>query len=360
MSKAARMMLVLAGGAGLAAIPAQAQDRTQGAVKIYGIVDAAIVGERGGKDGSLAKLTGGAASTSRIGFKGEESLGGGLSAFFTLETGLKLDSGQADAAGSIFNRQALVGLKGGFGTLALGRQYTPYHNTLVQVVDPFNTGYAGTAKNLFPHSGTNIRTSNTITWASPKLHGVDVELAYSAGEQTDSSAKRQFGGAIGIERGPLSLRLAYNSKNGDAATGFARSRNTLLGAQYKLGSVTLHAGVGIDRGLDASPLANPNNPYGGAAPTASTDGRELLLGLSAALGRGKLMASVMHKDDRSAFDQDASGWGIGYLHALSKRTGVYAAYARVRNRNGAGYTVNNNTEAGSGNTGYNLGLRHSF
>lgn len=356
MSKAARMMLVLAGSAALASTSAQAQT----AVSIHGIVDAGIVGERGGKEGSVTKLTGGPAATSRIGFKGEESLGGGVSAFFALETGFKPDSGQVDAAGSIFNRQALVGLKGGFGTLALGRQYTPYHDTLVQLVDPFSTGYAGTAKNLFPHLGSNIRTSNTVSWASPKVRGVDMELAYSAGERSDSSAKRQFGGAIGYAGGPLTLRLAYNSKNGDAASGFARSRNTLLGAQYKLGELTLHAGYGIDKGPEAAPLNNPNNPYGGVAPTASTDGRELLLGLSAALGRGKLMASVMHKDDRTAFDQDASAWGIGYLYALSKRTGVYAAFAKVHNRNGAGYTVNNNTEAGTGNTGYNLGLRHSF
>lgn len=356
MTKATRTLLVLAGAAGLAHTPAQAQT----AIKIYGIVDAGIVGERGGKDGGLTKMSGGAASTSRIGFKGSEDLGGGLSAFLTLETGLKLDSGQVDAAGSIFNRQALVGLKGSFGALALGRQYTPYHHTLVQVVDPFNTGYAGTAKNLFPHSGSNIRTSNTLTWASPDIRGIDMELAYSAGEQSGSSAKRQFGGAIGYASGPLTLRLAYNSKSGDAATGFARSRNTLLGARYKLGSVTLHAGYGIDRGPEASPLNNPNNPYGEVYPTASTDGRELLLGLSAALGPGKLMASVMHKDDRTAFDQDAGAWGIGYLYALSKRTGLYAAYGQVRNRNGAGYTVNNNTEAGTGNTGYNLGLRHSF
>ncbi|VXC03091.1 porin [Massilia sp. 9I] len=356
MNKTARMVLVLAGSAGL--VPTLAQAQTN--ITIYGIVDAAIVGERGGAEGSLTKMTGGAGATSRIGFKGSEDLGGGLSAFFTLETGIRLDTGATDVAGSIFNRQALVGLKGGFGAVALGRQYTPYHNMLVQVVDPFNTGYAGTAKNLFPHSGSNIRTSNTITWASPNMHGVDMELAYSAGEQSDSAARRQFGGAIGYASGPLTLRVAYNSKNGDAATRFARSRNTLLGAQYKLGKLTLHAGFGIDRGPEASPLANPNNPYGGVPATPSTDGRELLLGLSAALGQGKLMASVMHKDDRSAFNQDASGWGIGYLYSLSKRTGVYAAYAHVSNRNGAGYTVNNNTEAGSGNTGYNLGLRHSF
>ena len=354
MKKAARMLLVLAGAAGAA------QAQAQAAVRIYGIMDAAIVGERGGKEGAVTKVTSGAAAASRIGFKGSDDLGGGLSAFYTLEMGVKIDSGQVDATGTLFNRQALVGLKGGFGAVALGRQYTPWHNTLVQVIDPFNTGYAGTAKNLFPHFGSNIRTSNTVTWFSPRVRGLDVELAYSAGEQSDSSGKRQFGGAVGFVDGPLTLRLAYNSRNGDAASGFVRSRNTLLGAQFRLTSLTLHAGYGIDRGPDASPLGNPNNPYGGVAPTPSSDGREVLLGVAVPIGQGKLMASVMHKDDRTAFNQDGSSWGIGYLHTLSKRTGLYASYAHIRNRNGAGFTVANNTEAGTGNTGYNLGIRHSF
>lgn len=63
---------------------------------------------------------------------------------------------------------------------------------------------------------------------------------------------------------------------------------------------------------------------------------------------------------QSRFDQDARSCGIGYLYALSKRTGLYAAYAHISNRNGAGYTVGNNSEAGSGNTGYDLGIRHTF
>jgi predicted porin len=68
----------------------------------------------------------------------------------------------------------------------------------------------------------------------------------------------------------------------------------------------------------------------------------------------------MRKDDRTAFDQDAAAWGLAYLYPLSKRTGLYGAWGHVRNRNGAGYTVGNNTESGSGSTGWNLGLRHTF
>lgn len=349
--------------AGLAAATA-AQAQTQ--VQLYGIVDAAVVSEHGGVASPSTKVSSGVGSASRIGFRGTEDLGGGLSAFFTLETGLKMDTGEVDSAGRIFNRQALVGLKGAAGQVALGRQYTPWHKAL-SAIDPFGTGYAGTAKNLFPDVGTNVRTSNTITYQSPKVNGFNGELAYAVGEQPDASTGRQYGGAIGYANGPLALRLAYNSKNTDttatASSPFvSRSlgRNTLLTAAWQLPMASLRFAYGIDKGTNAAPLRNTGNPYGGIAPTASTDGRSVLVGVSVPVGPGKLMASVQHKDDRTAFNQDANAWGIGYLYGLSKRTGLYAAYGHIDNRNGAGYTVGNNTEAGTGDTAYNLGIRHTF
>jgi len=344
---------------GLASTAAQAQTN----VTIYGIVDAAIVGESGGSAGRITKVTSGAASASRIGFRGTEELGDGMQAFFTLETGAKIDTGELDATNTIFNRQAFVGLKTKAGAVAFGRQYTPYHLTLTSVADPFGTGYAGTSKNLFPDNGTNVRTSNTVTYVSPKVSGVNVELAYSVGEQTDSSAGRQCGGAIAYANGPLTLRLAYNSKNTDVVstgTSHELGRNTLLGGNYDLKWAKLYFAYGIDKGFNSATLGNANNPYGSVRPTPSTDGRDMLLGFSAPIGPGRLIFSAMHKDDRTGFNQDASSWGIGYLYDLSKRTGLYAAYAHINNHNGAGYTVANNTESGTGDTGYNLGIRHTF
>ena len=51
---------------------------------------------------------------------------------------------------------------------------------------------------------------------------------------------------------------------------------------------------------------------------------------------------------------------MGYTYALSKRTNAYASYGMMKNRNGAGYTVGNNSEAGSGDRATNVGVRHSF
>ncbi|WP_036167753.1 porin [Massilia sp. 9096] len=335
----------------------------QSAVTIYGIADAALVGENGGSGGHVTKVSSGAASASRIGFRGTEDLGDGMQAFFTLENGAKIDTGELDANNTLFNRQAFVGLKTKAGSLALGRQYTPYHMALLQAIDPFGTGYAGTSKNLLPDNGANVRASNSVTYTTPTVQGVNIDLFYSAGEQSEISAGRQVGAGVSYAQGPLSLRLIYNAKNSDVvATGVNHDigRNVLIGGNYDFKIIQVYAGFEVDKGFNSAPLYNANNPYGGVKPTASTDGRDYILGFKAPVGPGILMFSVQRKDDRTSFNQDANEWGIGYLYALSKRTGLYAAYAHINNKNGAGYTVDNNTDAGTGNTGYNLGIRQTF
>jgi general bacterial porin, GBP family len=342
----------------------------QSSVSIYGIVDAGIVSERGGVAGSVTKLTSGAASASRLGFRGTEDLGGGLSANFVLESGVKIDTGESDVAGSLFNRQAFVGLKNGFGAVTLGRQYTPLYLTVSTVADPFGAGYAGSAKNLFPTAGNNTRTSNTILYTSPNVSGFSGELAYSLGEQVGSySAGRQLGAGFGYANGPLNVHLAYNNRNSDitagAVPGVAASskdvgRNTLLAANYNFGVAKAFLAYGIDKGTNSAPLPNTTNPFGGVAPTASTDSRDLLAGVAVPFGASTILASYIRKDDKTSLKQNADQWALGYTYALSSRTSLYSAYARIKNKNGAGYTVGNNTEVGTGDKAFNLGVRHSF
>lgn len=337
-------------------------------VTIYGVADVAYVNERGGSAGNVSKITSGASSYSRIGFRGNEDLGNGVSAIFTLENGNRMDTGEVDAAGTIFNRQAFVGLKTPAGTLTLGRQYTPWHSTLSQVADPFLTGYAGTSKNLFPDSGNNVRTSNTILYSAPTISGLSGSLAYSFGEQAASAKTgRQMGASIGYTLGKLAVRFGYNNRNNDIAsapgvTAVTRgtSTNKMLAANYDFGIVKLHGAYNKDSGFNSSPLPNANNPYGGVKPTASTDSNVILLGLSAPVPGGIVMASVMRKNDETQFNQDARAWGVAYEYALSKRSAVYTSYGAVNNENGAGYTAGNNSEPGSGDRQFNVGIRHTF
>lgn len=343
----------------------------QSSMVIYGLVDAGFVYEKGAAAGPVRKLTSGVGSISRLGFRGTEDLGDGLSAFFVLESGLKVDTGEQDVAGSAFNRQAFVGLKSTVGTLTLGRQYTPYYTTLATIADPFGVGYAGSAKNLFPTVGNNTRTSNTIMISTPVLGGFSADLAYAPGEQADNnSAGRQFGAGVGYAGGPLTVRLAYLNKNNDVSAAAATpaapavsrgiGTNTLLAGNYDFGVAKAHLAYGQDHGVNSAVLPNTGKPFGGIPATASTDSNDILVGVSVPFGAGTFLASYMRKNDKTSFNQDASQYAVGYLYAVSKRTSFYTSYAYIRNTNGAAYTVGNNGEVGSGNRAMNVGIRHTF
>ena len=141
--------------AALSALAGAAQ--AQSSVTVYGIMDVGYVGENTRVSGpvvstavtsvtpaanipanktGVTKATGnqfgaGAQQTNRIGFKGTEDLGGGTSAFFTVELGLVPNGEQAINTGATQNRQTFVGLKkNGIGAASIGTQYTVLHNAV--------------------------------------------------------------------------------------------------------------------------------------------------------------------------------------------------------------------------------------
>ncbi|UTY56289.1 porin [Massilia sp. erpn] len=340
----------------------------QSNVTIYGIVDAGIVAERGGKSGSVNKVTSGVANASRLGFKGTEDLGGGLQALFVLEGGIKADTGESDKANSIANRQSFVGLRSKeAGTLTLGRQYTPFYNALSQVGDPFAAGLAGTAKNLFPVKDENTRNSNAVVYATPAYNGVSAEFFYGFGEKSANSTQRQVGASLNYANGPLNARLAYNNRNNDDQPVLGgpvaekeTGRNTLLAVNYDFQVAKAFFMYSDNKGLNSAALASPD-AYNQKAPVASTKSADTLVGVTVPVGgAGKFIASYINKNDKTAFNQDANQIAVGYTYDLSKRTTTYVAYAKIKNKNGAGYTVGNNSEAGTGDKAFNIGVRHSF
>lgn len=342
-----------------ALIAASSAASAQSQVTVFGIADAGISREQGGQAGSVTRVSSGIASASRFGFRGSEDLGQGLAAVFHLETGARIDTGEPDSATVLFNRQAFVGLRSAdWGTLTLGRQYTPYYNALSQVGDPFAAGYAGSSKNLFATGGSNTRTNNTLAWVSPRKHGFTGEFTYSLAETAGGiNAGRQVGAGVWYSNAKLNARLVHNLRNN---TPQANSRNTLLAANYDFGILKGFTSLAINKGPNSSPLPNANNPFGGVRPTASTDSRDILLGLTAPFGAATLIASYIVKNDRTARDQDASQAAVGLTYALSKRSQLYASFGQIDNRRGAGYTVGNNSDTGSGDKAYNAGIRHTF
>lgn len=343
-----------------AALPHAAPAQTN--VSISGMVDMGLVHESGGAAGSATKVTSGVENGSRIMFKGSENLGNGLSAIFLLESGFQADTGALGQGGLLFGRQAYVGLASTtWGTVMLGRQYTPNYAAMAQVGDPFAAGLAGVFSSVFSNSGA--RMNNTVKYVTPRTHGFNAEFAYGAGEVAGSASTGSSGGAALVySAGRVNARLGYHQRNNDTATLHGRdpARNTLLAANVDFTVVKAYFAYSINRGLNSSQLPAAN-AYGAAvAPLASSDSRDLLLGARVPLGNGKLIASVIHKNDRGPANQDATLVALGYTYYLSKRTDLYIAYGRIDNRNGAGYTVNSAIDIGSGDRASNIGIRHLF
>lgn len=341
----------------------------QSSVTVYGIIDYAGVVDSGAAQGKSVRLTSGAGRADRLGFKGTEDLGGGYAAAFTIETGFCGDSAAPvvtsvpvkNSAGAtvgtsttsvpnfcsgnnqFMGRQAHGDLSGAFGTITAGRVYSLGYLNL-SAIDPFGAGYAGRANNIVDASAT--RLNNAVQFRTTNLGGFTGAVETSLGETTGNwLANREIGASGVYANGPIYAGLSYYSVNN--ANGEDQSRrNWLIGGSYDFGIARLHALV---QKSDGSPTG-----------AAKLDVLEWMLGTSVPLASGTLMASYVHHDDRGIKDQDANQLGVGYNYPLSKRTSMYVAFARITDRNGAAFLVGNQTDAGTGNKAFNLGMMHFF
>jgi predicted porin len=217
--------------AALAAVAATGAAFAQSSVTLFGVVDAAVTYTKTGPAKKTA-LTTSALNSSRIGFKGEEDLGGGMKAGFHLEAGVNNDSGagaatntnnqavtaltSAGTQGLTFNRRSTLSLMGGFGELRVGRDYTPlfWNQT---VYDPFGTNGVGASQ---ANAGANpatlltgVRASNSIGYMSPSFSGFKVQLQTFLGENASNDvAGKKSGSGNGLratyDQGPVSFALA--------------------------------------------------------------------------------------------------------------------------------------------------------
>jgi predicted porin len=329
-------------------------------VAFYGVMDVGISVDQGGVAGTSTRVTSGMATQSRWGFRGVEDLGQGMSAFFVIEGGIHADNGTSTQNNTLFGRTSIVGLRGRYGAVSAGLQDTPLFTTLNVVVDPLRNGIVR-SNNLMPPTG--FRAPNSVLYRSPEIDGFSGDLMYSAGEVAgNNAAGRAFGGSFGYSRGPLAARIAYHRKNNDSATvtGTDPARNLLVGANYDVGVARLHVGYEVNKGRNSAPLNNGAAVFGGAAPIASTDSRDLLLGASLPFGASTVVLTYVRMDDRTLHNQDAQQLGAAYMYAFSKRSDVYASYGVIHNHNGAAYTEGNSEEPGTGNRQLAMGLRHRF
>lgn len=187
---------------GLSSLPATAAESN---VVLYGAVDAALAYTSNQQGHANRYMRSGNKDGSRFGLRGSEDLGGGTELLFTLEAGFNLDDGSSLQAGSLFNRQAYVGLSDRkLGTLTAGRQYAPYF-TFMSPLGPLGavTGAAGAAAGDIDGLSIIIRNSNAVSYVSPDWSGVRLGLMAASGEQAGS-------GGFGGSGGALSAALKYD------------------------------------------------------------------------------------------------------------------------------------------------------
>ena len=290
------------------------------------------------------KIQSGQFSGSRWGMRGTEDLGGGLSAVYTLEGGVSADTGLSGQSNNgatatiggagqarIFGRQIFTGISGGFGTLTLGRQYTPNDNIL-GLVDPMGaTGaQAGPMYSVFTQNGANVdnfgqgRQNNSISYSMPAMGGLGAQIMYAPDES--SATDQAFAGAnLTYSAGPISAAVSYEQQT---TTGAAKSSTgTMIGGMYNLG------------------VARLGGAYFMGTKTTDDKVSAYYLGVSAPLGAATVSGGYARQTLSSTGKNDATstGFGLNATYAMSKMTSLYAGYLSRDNVSDAGVSAKVNS-----------------
>lgn len=396
-----KTLIALAALAGAGGAMAQAQFNmpvAPGQVQLFGVADVNWQRGTSGGTGNASKtaISSGGLSTSRIGLRGTEDLGGGMSASFWFESTIGADSGVGSATstnnqstgsgtaatalgsqGLTFNRESWVSVQGGWGGLRLGR--TIKADFITQALnDPFGiigiganqvlsgvtllaapagSAAAATAipfgSSTAPLYGSQIRVSNQVSYLTPNIGGFSGSVQYFLGENNQTGAATEDDGTgyawrASYAAGPLSLAIG-TSKTKYSALGDAESMT--LGGSFNFGVATVMGFYARDE-------------LGGTAAATSAKGDGFLIGANVPVGAGLIRTSfsTYEVDLGAGREPKAKKFALGYVHNLSKRTAAYTTVARLKNSGGAAGTLGGATTGGANqsSTGYEVGLRHSF
>jgi predicted porin len=370
-------------------------------VTIYGVVDAGYVHASGqnGNTGGPANdvfngINSGVLGGSRIGFKGEEALGNGLKAVFTVEYGTEIDGNYGLGNTSALNtRQSFVGLSNAkLGTLTLGRQYAAgfyamaKNDILASSASAAPLNILTQATGMTIQAGSAGRINNSIAYTSPTWSGFSARALYGYGEQAASAGDGGNGTgnrgtfAVGgsYANGPMNVDLVYQTRqklNNRAAVAAAPgSAGTAAVAGVIAGAVATEDAVNewyIGGGYDfkvaklVASYQTQNDKNGNSVQQA--DANVWALGVTVPVfGNGTIHAGYSKlnwENTRSATvaNGDAQSWAAGYTHALSKRTTLYTTYTYVNNDNAriaAGNAAVRATD--ESHNIFTAGMNHSF
>lgn len=360
-----------------ASVGAQAQSTGSSSVTLYGLIDASVGRFNGAAAGinaqntAVSKVESGSLSTSRWGIRGNEDLGGGLSASFEMSSFFRNDTGAVgrnDAIGApvnvaadpFFSRMAWVGLSHkDFGRVRLGNV------TTLMFVNSISSNAFGDATvfgplNLVTFIGSPLTGgtawTNSVVYDSPNIAGFTGSAAYSAAEGQGGGNRAL---RVAYSNGPLATSLAWQSVKKNPLT-FAdgtspnntRSWQWAGSYDFKVAKVWAHLGRIENKGTEATPL---NVSY-----------KVWDLSASVPVGAGNILAGYASRRTSDAVGPipatSAGGnvqrkvFTVGYDYWLSKRTDLYALAMRDSTRTN---TVGSGLLNASG-TSFAVGIRHTF
>jgi predicted porin len=334
MKKSLLALAVLGAFAGVAS--------AQSSVTIYGLLDQGVYKGNGGTatnpgaNGTSKAWQLKQAAGSRLGFRGNEDLGGGLSAQFHIEHRFTPDDGAA--ATPFWAGRSYVQLTStAVGSVYLGREYTPEFWIMVKS-DPFGWDGVGQVSSLQQagfantNGSSSVRTSNTVGYKTPNLGGLTANAAVGLAEGAAAANRHQ---ALNVEYsgGPIYAGMAYAKLTGGTGAA-ATDGNSLINAAF-------HYNFGVAKVIVYAARGKTN---------AGNDSNKVVeLAGTANLGPGVLKAAVARLDPQGT-DNTLTKFGLGYNYFLSKRTNLYLDYGHAKSE-AAGVT---------NNSAFGLGVKHTF
>lgn len=330
----------------------------QSNLTVYGSIDAGLRYQNNvdAQGNSLLTAGSGTSYSNRLGFRGVENLGNGLSARFQLESGFSSKTGALDNTNNmLFNRTASVGLGGKWGYVDVGRLYTIGFRT-EKFLDPFDHAYTGIVPlssgagtslpapakeaGLGASSSSGTRFNNDVQYTG-SFDALTVRLEHASGEVAGDTGKGSASALGAMYAGARWLAAgAYTRK--ETAGGLA-NRAFVVGGGVKVAAVTIKGGLSRERQESAAA-----GIYQNATRFA---------GISARVTPAVDVTGAVY---RSSYDGAGSQgartlYMIGATYTLSKRSRLYAEYDVNRYR---GALV---PASGQGRQrGMSAGLRHLF
>lgn len=303
----------------------------QSSVTLYGRVDLSVNKGIGSDVKSISNGSG-----SRLGLRGTEDLGGGLSALFNIEHRFNADTG-ADSTGGVrfWNGRSFVGLQGGFGQIIFGREYTTSFLGTQLVADPWGwdtvaaqngiTGLGGIAK---------VRNDSSVTY---KISAAGFSFGAQVAEATDSIVSypaKPVNFNVGYAAGPLNVSFGYEKTGRESTIDGDAEKMWALQASYNFGAFKPGFFYGKGTGIQV-----------GTAAAAGEDHTGMMFTVTAPIGAGEFRASygTLERADTKVSKRLAAG----YHYSMSKRTTLY-------------FDVANDSEAATSKTGYDVGIKHNF